>query len=284
VGKLATADRVLGAGKDVADVWGERAISEPTSSRWRNQIGGSKADAARRLRDLEREHAALRRLLADTELDKAARTEIVRGTCSARNAGGRGVAHRIRVVGVGERFACRVTGQHPTTQPRPPTPTAPADPDAALGDWLQAWAKEHPRRGCRNADRDARDEGWHVNHNKLQRRWREEGLRLRVPQQRRRTRLGTSTTPNPPKADAPNRVWAVGFPLDATTDGRPVTVVSIVDEPTRQCLGGLVERSSPGGDLLDEQDRIAAGCSDPAVLACDHGPELACQAWPSGPG
>jgi putative transposase len=149
------------------------------------------------------------------------------------------------VVGVGERFAGRVTGQDRTTQPRPPTPTAPADPDAALGDWRPAWAKDYPRRGFGNADHDARDEGWHVNHNKIQRRWREEGLR--VPQKRRRTRLGTSTTPNPPKAEAPNRVWAVDVGFDATTDGRPVTVVSIVDEHTRGCLGGLVERSRTGG-------------------------------------
>jgi putative transposase len=76
------------AGKDVADVWGELAISEPTSSRWRNQFGGLKADDAKRLRDLERENAALRRLLADAELDKATLTEIARGTFSARNAGG----------------------------------------------------------------------------------------------------------------------------------------------------------------------------------------------------
>jgi putative transposase len=80
----------------------------------------------------------------------------------------------------------------------------------------------------RNAYHDARDEGWHVNHKKIQRLWREEGLR--VPQKRRRKRLGTSTTPNPPKADAPNRVWAVDFQFDATTDGRPVKIVSIVDE------------------------------------------------------
>ena len=137
-----------------------------------------------------------------------------------------------------ERSACRVTGQNRTTQRRPPTPTTPADP-AALRDWLQAWAKDHPRRGFRNAYHDARDEGWHVNQKKIQRLWREEGLR--VPQKRRRKRLGTSTTPNPPKADAPNRVWAVDFQFDATTDGRPVKIVSIVDEHTRECLGGLVE-------------------------------------------
>jgi transposase InsO family protein len=57
-----------------------------------------------------------------------------------------------------------------------------------------------------------------VNHKKIQRLWRQEGLR--VPQRRRRKRLGTSTTPNPPTADVPNRVWAVDFQFDATTDGR----------------------------------------------------------------
>ena len=61
--------------------------------------------------------------------------------------------------------------------------------------------------GFRPAYHDARAEGWAVNHKKIQRLWRDEGLR--VPQRRRRKRLGTSTTPVPPVADAPNTVWAV---------------------------------------------------------------------------
>jgi putative transposase len=104
-----------------------------------------------------------------------------------------------------------------------------------------------------------------------------------VSQQRRRKRLGTSTTPNPPKADAPNRVWAVDFQFDATTDGRPVKIVSIVDEHTRECLGGLVERSMTGEDLLDELDRIAAGRSYPAVLGCDMAPSWPARPRPTGP-
>ncbi len=58
--------------------------------------------------------------------------------------------------------------------------TTPADPDTALRQWLRTWAKDHPRRGFRNAYHDARGEGWSVNHKKIQRLWREEGLR--VPQ------------------------------------------------------------------------------------------------------
>ena len=179
-------------------------------------------------------------------------------------------------MGVSERFACRVTGQNRTTQRRPPTASTTDDPDAALRGWLRAWAKNHPRRGFRNAYYDARGEGWHVNHKKIQRLWREEGLR--VPQKRRRKRLGTSTTPNLPVADAPNTVWAVDFQFDATTDGRPIKIASIVDEHTRECLGGLVERNITGDDLINELDRVAAVRGYPAVLRCDNGPELACVA------
>jgi hypothetical protein len=57
-----------------------------------------------------------------------------------------------------------------------------------------------------------------------------------------------------PVADAPNRVWAVDFQFDATTDGRPIKIVSIVDEHTRECLGGLVDRSITADVLIDELD------------------------------
>jgi putative transposase len=116
-----------------------------------------------------------------------------------------------------------------------------------------------------------------VNHKKVQRLWRDE--RLRVPQHRRRKPVGSSTaTPDPATADAPNKVWAVDFQFDATTDGRPVKIVSIVDEHTRECLGRLVERSITSDRLIDELDRLAAGRGYPAVLRCDNGPELACTA------
>jgi hypothetical protein len=70
-----------------------------------------------------------------------------------------------------------------------------------------------------------------------------------------------------------------GFQFDATADGRPIKIVSIIDEHTRECLGGLVERSIAGGELVSELDRLAAERgSYPAVLRCDNGPELACAA------
>jgi transposase InsO family protein len=183
------------------------------------------------------------------------------------------VHHLITTMKVSERFACRVTGQNRTTQRREPVSTTVADPDAGLRRWLRQYAKDHPRRGFRPAYHDARGEGWAVNHKKIQRLWREDGLR--VPQRRRRKRLGTSTTSNPPKADAPNKVWAVDFQFDATTDGRPIKIASIIDEHTRECLDRMVERSITGDNLIAELERLAADRGTyPAVLRCDNGPEL----------
>ncbi len=88
------------------------------------------------------------------------------------------MAHLIRVMGVSERFACRVTGQNRTTQVTPAGGGLDRRSGRRLRGWLRVWAKNHPRRGFRNACHDARGKGWHVNHNKIRRLWREEGLRV----------------------------------------------------------------------------------------------------------
>ncbi len=79
VRRLTQADRLLGEGKDVADVCRELRVSEQTYYRWRNQFGGLKADDAKRLKELEKENSTLKRLLADAELEKAALKEIASG-------------------------------------------------------------------------------------------------------------------------------------------------------------------------------------------------------------
>lgn len=79
VRKLQVADRMLANGEDLAAVARELGVTETTYYRWRNQYGGLKADDAKRLKDLERENGTLKRLLADSELEKAALKELLRG-------------------------------------------------------------------------------------------------------------------------------------------------------------------------------------------------------------
>jgi len=80
VRKLIAADRLLAEGKDTAAVCRELGVCEATYHRWRNQFGGLKAEDAKRLKELERENAKLKRLLA-------ALKEIAKGNFYARNAG-----------------------------------------------------------------------------------------------------------------------------------------------------------------------------------------------------
>ena len=78
VRKLREVERLLGEGQTIAEAAKQVEISEQYH-RWRNQYGGMKADDAKRLRELERENARLKRIVADKELDIDALKEIARG-------------------------------------------------------------------------------------------------------------------------------------------------------------------------------------------------------------
>ncbi len=77
--KLREADRLLGEGKTTAEVAKALEISENTYHRWRKQYGGMKADDVKRLKELERENATLKRIVADKELENVALKEIAKG-------------------------------------------------------------------------------------------------------------------------------------------------------------------------------------------------------------
>ena len=77
--KLREADRMLGEGKTIAEAAKALEVSEPTYHRWRNQYGGMKADDAKRLKELERENARLKRIVANQALDIDGLKEIAKG-------------------------------------------------------------------------------------------------------------------------------------------------------------------------------------------------------------
>ncbi len=116
--KLREADRMLAEGAEVPEVAKALEVSEQTLHRWRNQYGGMKADDAKRLRELERENASLKRIVADKELENVALKEIAKGRMKVKFA--RAVARRLAA----PPFPRRV-GAPPRdcgTRPRPPQP------------------------------------------------------------------------------------------------------------------------------------------------------------------
>ena len=68
---------LLGKGETVAMVARKLEITEQTDYRWRREYGGLKVDQAKKMKELERENARLKRLLADTMLDKAALKDLL---------------------------------------------------------------------------------------------------------------------------------------------------------------------------------------------------------------
>ncbi len=79
VRKLREADAQLAAGAPIPEVARQLEISEATFHRWRNQYGGMKADAMKRLKELEKENARLKKIVAEQVLDISILKEVSRG-------------------------------------------------------------------------------------------------------------------------------------------------------------------------------------------------------------
>ena len=79
VSKLKDADALLSVGQSLAQILQKLEITESTYHRWRAQFGGMKAEEAKRLKELEKENARLKKLVADAELDKAMLKELLEG-------------------------------------------------------------------------------------------------------------------------------------------------------------------------------------------------------------
>ena len=175
-------------------------------------------------------------------------------------------------LGFSERRACRLAGQHRSTQRHHPAVVV---DDAALRTQLREFSRKRPRWGYRQAHQHLLEQGWTLNRKRTQRLWREEGLR--VPQKRRkRRRVGDSTVPGDRlRAERPDHVWAFDFQFDVTEDGRAVKLLYVVDEFTREALAMEAERRIDADKVVDVLDRIVRDRSaHPEFVRCDNGPEM----------
>jgi putative transposase len=174
-------------------------------------------------------------------------------------------------LGLSERRACRFAGQNRSTQRHCPQV---APDDQALRARLRKLSTDYPRWGYRRAHGHLLTEGWSVNRKRVQRIWREEGLRVPAKAKKRR-RLGVSTTAaDRLKAERPNHVWALDYQHDATEDGRELKFLNVVDEFTREALAIEVDRSIDAEETVAVLERLTAERGAPANLRADNGPEL----------
>jgi len=179
-----------------------------------------------------------------------------------------------------ERRACRVLEQPRMTQRYE---TKRPDKDKPLIKAMRRIAAAHPRYGYRFITAKLRQAGWQVNHKRVQRLWRKEGLQ--VPY-RRSSRKRPGSSANAPtgrpqadacfvkKAEYINHVWTYDFIDDATEDGRKLKLLTVLDEWTRESPVIEVGRSIKSRDVIAVLEYLFVVRGTPKFIRSDNGPEF----------
>ena len=169
--------------------------------------------------------------------------------------------------GLSQRRACRLVGSARSTVRY----RSRRGEDAALRARLRELAELRPRFGYRRLHVLLRREGIIVNHKRIARLYRAEGLAVR---RRTRKAAGRILRGRPTEPQRPNEQWALDFLQDALASGRTIRILSVIDVYTREALALEVDTSLPGSRVVRVLDRLASERPLPAQIVLDNGPEL----------
>jgi transposase InsO family protein len=173
--------------------------------------------------------------------------------------------------GISERRACRAIQQPRSSQRYNPEILSSEEP---LTKQIIRLAEKYGRYGYRRITALLQAEGWGVNHKRVERIWRREGLK--VPQkQPKRGRLwlndGSCIRLRPERA---NHVWSYDFVMAATDEGRSFRMLNVIDEYTRECLAIQIARSLKVGDVEACLTELFCSRGIPEYIRSDNGAEF----------
>lgn len=150
--------------------------------------------------------------------------------------------------------------------------------EAALVSEIVDLAGRFGRYGYRMITGLLRLSGWRVNRMRVERIWRQEGLKV-PKKQPKRSRLwlndGSCIRLRPEHKD---HVWSYDFVHDRTHNDRPVKIFVVIDEYTRECLALCTERRIRGREVLEVLGELFAARGVPKHIRSDNGPEFASEA------
>jgi transposase InsO family protein len=141
-----------------------------------------------------------------------------------------------------------------------------------------ALATRYGRYGYRRITALLKEEGWQVNHKKIECIWKREGLK--VPQKQPKGRRlwlndGSCIRLRPEHKD---HVWSYDFVMARTADGRSFRILTILDEYTRECLAMRVDRHISSSDVIDQLYELLLLRGIPEHIRSDNGPEFTAKA------
>ena len=135
-------------------------------------------------------------------------------------------------------------------------------------------AKQHGRYGYRKIAELLRIEGWRVNHKKVERLWREEGLKLPERHKKRRRLYHKDSSVIRLRPTHANHVWAIDFVHDKLSNGRSYKMLTVLDEYTRQALCVEVKDKMNSDDVLEVMHRLLLKYGKPEFIRSDNGGEF----------
>ncbi len=175
-----------------------------------------------------------------------------------------------------ERRVCRVLGQHRSTQRK--VPRGREDEERLTAD-IVALAREHGRLGYRKIAALLRSfSGWVVNDKRVERIWRNEGLKVPAKQTKRSRIWLSDGSCVRLRAQRPNHVWSYDFVEDRTHEGRKYRMLNVLDEFTLECLAIRVDRRLKGDDVIDVLSDLFILRGVPSHIRSDNGPEFVARA------
>jgi putative transposase len=186
------------------------------------------------------------------------------------------IEHVRRDLHVSERRACAVLGQHRSTQRKTPQGR---DDEAALTADLIELARKYGRYGYRKiAELLRTTAGWVVNDKRVERIWRQEGLKVPAKQPKRGRLWLADGSCVRLRAEHRNHVWSYDFVEDRTHEGRKYRMLNIVDEYTHECLAIRVARKLKSIDVIDMLSDLFILRGVPGHIRSDNGPEFIAKA------
>src|SRR6201992_3682455 len=168
---------------------------------------------------------------------------------------------------ISERRACRALGQHRSTQRK--IPTTPGDEVALTADIIEL-ARQYGRYGYRRITALLRRAGWPVNKKRVERIWRCEGLKVPAKQPKRGRLWLNDGSCIRLRPERPNHVWSYDFVADRTVDGRPLKMLTLIDEFSRECLAIPVARRLNSDDVLASLTELFVEHGPPAFIRSDN--------------
>ena len=149
-----------------------------------------------------------------------------------------------------------------------------ADDDYCLTERIIELAKDYGRYGYRRITAMLRREGWRANHKRVERIWRQEGLKVPSKQRKRKRLWLKDGSCVRHRAENPNHVWSYDLVMNRTDDGRAIRILTLIDEYTRECLAMEVGRRITSDDVLFVLSELFIRRGIPEYIRSDNGAEF----------